>query len=172
MFPFPILATTVPPAICTVAIWKNPLLTSGRITSVCPETVYPMALLFSFQKQCDFRFGWLAIVPNNQNKQCYRSLHGESEHICRQYSPSAALFLFCQLFFLLLLFFIKSCLILLLFNDFMTTGLWGFFHPFFVFRLRSTQRYNQVLPQYLISHNYKTSTQSTVFSKSFLLLHC
>ena len=36
------------PAICTVAIWKNPFLTPRSTASVCPETVYPLALLFVF----------------------------------------------------------------------------------------------------------------------------
>lgn len=37
------------PAICTVTIWKNPFLTPGSIASVCPETVYPLAMLFIFR---------------------------------------------------------------------------------------------------------------------------
>ena len=37
------------PAICTVAIWKNPFLTPRSTASVCPETVYPLALLFVFR---------------------------------------------------------------------------------------------------------------------------
>ena len=89
------------PAVCTVAIWKNPLLTSGSITSVCPKTVYPLALLFIFQKRCDFYLGFLEILPNNHNKQWYISLHGESEQYVDNALPVLPynLFLSCQFLF-------------------------------------------------------------------------
>lgn len=121
MFPFPVLATAVPPAICTVAIWKNPFLTSGSITSVCPKTVYPLAPLFGFQKQCDFCLGLLEILPNNQNKQGYVSLRGESGHICNNAPQCCSII--CSFFVsFCVLFFLQSCLIQLLFNVFMTTA--------------------------------------------------
>lgn len=105
-----------------------------------------------FQNQCDFYLGLLEILPNNQNKQWYISLLIESARLFREYSPML-LSNFFLIFFLKFLFYIMSCWIQLLFNIFMTTHLVCVCVSFPFFRLRNTQRYNQVLPQYLISLN-------------------